>query len=209
MIQQVNLYHHLFEQKQEKPAFNRYLIGLALFFLLLAGFSIYLLVDAKQTKTNLELAQLTLQDAEMRIEDLRTQYPEQPVDSQITHEIIRLENILTNLSSVLHLLTDKESDQTQGFSHYFSALARQSIAEVWLSNIYVDAEKHNLILKGSTFHPQKTPAFLQNLQQEPIFHGKSFAKLIMSRSEKNASQIDFTISTAIKKTEAAEQIDHD
>ena len=209
MIQQVNLYHHLFEQKKEKPTHNRYLIGLALFLLLLAGFSIYLFVDIKQTKTNLEQAQLNLQDTEMQIEDLRTQYPEQPVDSQITHEITRLENILTNLASVLHLLTDKESDQTQGFSHYFSALGRQSITEVWLSNIHIDAEKQNLTLKGSTFYPEKTPVFLQNLQQEPIFQGKSFAKLIMSRSEKNASQVDFIISTAIKKTQAVEQADHE
>jgi len=116
---------------------------------------------------------------------------------------------LGDLSQVIHLLSNKKSDQTQGFSRYFSALARQSIADVWLSGIHINADQQSIVLKGSTFYPGKTPVFLQNLQNEAVFKGKSFAKLEMIQAEKNNSQINFTISTFVEKTDALEQKSHD
>ncbi len=209
MIQQVNLYKNLFDKKQAKPTTNKYLYGLALVILLLIAFSIYLFLDMKDTKNSLQEAKLKLQDTELQINELRMKYPAQRIDEQIIQEISQLQNVLTSLSVVLHLLTDEDSDQTQGFSRYFSAFSRQSIADVWLSNINIDAEKQSLTLQGSTFYPGKTPMFLQNLQHEPIFQGKSFAKLVMSQAEKNKSRIDFTISTTAEESDISEQKIHD
>lgn len=209
MIQQVNLYQNLFDKKQAKPTTNKYLYGLALVILLLIAFSIYLFVDMKDTKNSLQEAKLKLQDTELQINELRMKYPAQQIDEQIIQEISQLQNVLTSLSAVLHLLTDEDSDQTQGFSRYFSAFSRQSIADVWLSNINIDAGKQSLTLQGSTFYPGKTPMFLQNLQHEPIFQGKSFAKLVMSQAEKNKSRIDFTISTTAEESDISEQKVHD
>ena len=65
------------------------------------------------------------------------------------------------------------------------------------------------MLKGSTFYPGKIPLFLQNLQNETVFNGKSFAKLAMAQAEKNNSQINFTISTFMEETDMLEQKSHD
>ena len=65
------------------------------------------------------------------------------------------------------------------------------------------------MLKGSTFYPGKTPLFLQNLQNETVFNGKSFAKLAMMQAEKNDIQINFTISTFMEETDMLEQKNHD
>jgi hypothetical protein len=209
MIQQVNLYRHLGEQKQAKPALNSYLYGSALFILILLGLSIYSYINMKQTKNSLQQARLDIQNTETQVTTLHAQYPKQQLNTGITQKISLKQKILGDLSQIIHLLSNKESDQTQGFSRYFSALARQSIADVWLSGIHINADQQNLVLKGSTFYPGKTPLFLQNLQNEAVFKGKSFAKLEMMQAEKNDSQINFTISTFVEETDTVEQKSHD
>ncbi len=195
MIQQVNLYRHFAKKKQATPAFNQYLYGLIFATLLLVGFSFYLWVSLKSSQTDLQLAKQNLQNIEKQINLLQQQYPKQTINSRITQEIAEQQKILTSLSQVIHLLNDKDSDQLQGFSRYFSALARQSIVDVWLSKIYINADMQSLLLKGSTFYPGKVPVFLKNLQLEATFKGKSFENLIMLQAEKNPSQLNFTIST--------------
>jgi len=195
VIQQVNLYHHFAKQKQAAPVFHQYLYGLIFATLLLIGFSLYLWVSLKSNQTDLQLAKQNLQNVEKQINLLQQQYPKQTIDSRITQEIAEQQKILSSLSQVIHLLNDKDSDQSQGFSRYFSALARQSIADVWLSNIHINAGTQSLLLKGSTFYSGKVPVFLKNLQLEATFQGKSFENLIMLQAEKNLSQLNFTIST--------------
>ena len=209
MMQQVNLYRHLDGQTQDKSALNSYLYGSALFVVLLLGMSIYSFIEMKQTKNNLQQAKSDIQKTETLITTLQAKYPKQQLDTNITQNISLQQKILGSLSQVVHLLSNNRSDQTLGFSRYFSALARQSITDVWLSGIHINAEQQTLVLKGSTFYPGKIPLFLQNLQNETVFNGKSFAKLAMMQAEKNDTQINFTINTFMKETDMLEQKSHD
>lgn len=201
MIQQINLYQDILNKNQSKPVVNSYTYGLVLALLLLLGFSIYLFIDQNNTKESLQKAQQQLSDTEIEIQNLRIQYPQQQADPLITQEISRLQNILSSLSQVVYLLSDNKSDQTQGFSRYFSALARQSISDVWLTDISINTEQNNFSLKGSTFNTEKIPVFLKKLHQEPIFKGRTFSTLTMSQTKENSQQLDFFVSTIIKASE--------
>jgi len=206
MIQQVNLYQEILQQNSVRPVINRYIIGSTVVILLLIGMSIYSAVNLNNTKNSLQQAKQQLREAETRVQLLQVQYPKKQINTLLTQEISRSQNILASLSRVIHLLTDKESDQTQGFSRYFSALARQSIPDVWLTTIYIDAQTNNLQLLGSTYIAEKIPAFIQKLHNESVFQGKHFERLIMSQVEESENQIDFTVSST---TEPLEQENHD
>lgn len=201
MIQQINLYQDAFKQKQTKSVLNHCYYGLSAAILFLIGFSLYLVFDLNSSRKTLQQVKQQLTEVEFQLQLVKIQYPKQQINLLLTQEISKSENILSSLYTVIDILTDKESDQTQGFSRYFTALARQNIAEVWLNNIVVDGQNNTLKLKGSTYHAEKTPVFLQKLQNEPIFQGRNFAQLIMSQAEKDKNMIDFTVSTSIEKQE--------
>lgn len=203
MIQQVNLYQDILNKNQSKPVINNHIYGLVLVLLLFLGFSLYLQIDQNNTKESIQKAQQQLRDAEIEVQQLRSQYPSQQTDPLITQEISRLQNILTSLSQVVYLLSDNESDQTQGFSKYFSALAKQSISDVWLTDININAEQNNLSLQGSTFKSEKIPLFLQKLHQESVFNGRTFATLTVSQTKEMPKQLDFYVSTTVKTSEKA------
>ena len=206
MIQQVNLYQEILQQNSIRPVINRYIIGSTVVILLLIGMSIYSTVNLNNTKNSLQQTKQRLIEAETRVQLLQVQYPKRQMNTLLTQEISRSQNILASLSRVIHLLTDKESDQTQGFSRYFSALARQSIPDVWLTTIYINAQTNNLQLQGSTYIAEKTPEFIQKLHNESVFQGKHFEKLIMNQAEEPENQIDFTVSST---AEPLEQESHD
>ena len=206
MIQQVNLYQEILQQNSIRPVIDRYIIGSTVVILLLIGMSIYITLDLNNTKNSLQQAKQDLKEAETRIQLLQVQYPVQQINTLLTQEISHSQNILASLSQVIYLLTDKKSDLTQGFSRYFSALARQSISDVWLTNIYINGQTNNLQLQGSTYIAEKIPVFIQKLHNESVFQGKHFKKLIMSQAEEPENQIDFTVSST---TELLEHENHD
>jgi hypothetical protein len=205
MIQQVNLYQEIF-QSRSRPVINPYILGLTVVLLVLIGISVYITVNLNSTKYSLQQAKQQLRKAETHVQLLQVQYPKQQINTLLTQEISRSQNVLASLSQVIHLLTDKKSDQTQGFSRYFSALARQSIPDVWLRTIYINAQTNNLELQGSTYTAEKIPVFIQKLQNESVFQGKHFEKLIITQSKESENQIDFTVSST---AEPLEQENHD
>ena len=206
MKQQINLYQNALKQNQGSSDLKRYIYGSVTAFLLLIGFSIYLFLNLNSTKSNLQNAKEQLLEAKTHVEVIKIQYPQQQLNQLLNQEIFRLQSIHHNLSKVVHSLNDTESDRTQGFSRYFSALARQNISELWLTKITINAEKLILTLEGSTYNAEKIPVFIQSLQNESIFQGKNFAKLIITADQETVNQINFTVSTT---TEKPEQEDHD
>ncbi len=200
MIQQINLYQNAFKP-ETKSALKNYIYALILAVILILGFSIYLLIDQSNTETSIQQAHQQLSDAEQQVLFMQEQYPEQQVNPLVLEEISRYQKILSSLSQVVYLLSDNESDQTQGFSRYFSALARQSSSEIWLTEISIDAEENNLSLRGSTFNSKTIPEFLQKLHSEPVFKGRIFESLDMSQSAKLKKQLDFYVSTIAKTLE--------
>lgn len=196
MIQQINLYQEDLEQGGNQSLVNKILFSFIAVTLLLAGFSLYLFITLNNTKDNIQLSKQQLIEAETRVQLLQVKYPRQQISSLLSHEISRSENIRASLTNVLHILKDKKSDQTQGFSRYFSALARQSLANVWLSTISINAQQQTLTLEGSSYQPKNIPLLLQSLHDESVFHGTSFVKLIITQNQQNNHQVDFTVSTS-------------
>jgi len=197
MIQQVNLYKDSLKQGQSNvSSINNYIYGLVTIIILLIAYSIFLFSELNTTKNNLQLAKQQLTEAESKIQLLSIQYPKQQLNKLLPEEITHSKNKLNNLTQVINQLTDNTSDSTQGFSRYFIALARQSIPQVWITTISVNGDQHTIDIQGSTYQAENTAVFLQKLQNERIFKGRSFAKLIITQSDKKDNQLDFIINTS-------------
>jgi len=196
MKQQVNLFHADLIAGNKQAAILNYLYGISALVLILAIFSATLVFDIDSTQTEISSTRQKLQQAQTKVQLLQVQYPRKQINTLLAKKITQSQDMQTSLKQIIRLLTDKTSDQTQGFSRYFSAFARQTLPNLWLSNIIIDAQAKNLRFSGSTYTPQNLPVLLQKLQSEAIFHGKIFVKLQMKQAEEPSNRTDFIISTS-------------
>jgi hypothetical protein len=195
MKQQINLYQGIIRQDEDSSFLNLYSGGFIVIALLLMGIGLYSLLNVSKLKAQVEQARQNLIAEEARITDLMSKLPKQESDSVIVSQVTLLQNKVNELSRTVQLLTEQNSDMTEGFSHHFQALADQSIPDIWLSRIYIIGPRRIVNLEGSTFKSEQIPRFLQLLQKEPVFQGQTFAKLNMLKSEKIPGQIDFNLNT--------------
>jgi len=196
MKQQVNLFQSDLIARRQRPAILNYLYGLVALVIMLAIFSATLLFGIDNTQAEITLARQKLQQAQTKVQLLQVQYPRKQINTLLAKKITQSQDMQTSLKQIISLLTDKTSDQTQGFSRYFSAFARQTLPNLWLSNIAIDVQTKNLRFSGSTYTAQNLPVLLQKLQSETIFQGKVFVKLQMKQAEEPSNRTDFIISTS-------------
>jgi hypothetical protein len=195
MKQQINLYQGIIRQDEDSSFLNLYSGGFIVIALLLMGIGLYSLLNVSKLKAQVEQARQNLIAEEARITDLMSKLPKQESDSVIVSQVTLLQNKVNELSRTVQLLTEQNSDITEGFSHHLQALADQSIPDIWLSRIYIIGPRRIVNLEGSTFKSEQIPRFLQLLQKEPVFQVQTFAKLNMLKSEKIPVQIDFNLNT--------------
>ncbi len=194
-MQQVNLYSEILKHQKQS--------GIKLTTLVLAAmigsstsFSAYLLWNIGATETELHQAQLTLDQQQVRVNELLSKRPGLQLNEQLIGEIEQWQNNILQAEQTLHLLGGRESILSQGFSVYLQGLANQFSSDVWLTAIHIDNRNRNLRLEGSTFKPEQIAQTLQKLQQEPVFKGQTFAKLLLQPSTKIIGQMDYTLSSS-------------
>lgn len=194
MKQQVNLYHKSLSNS-DHPDIYKYLLvlGFLIFALLIYTFSLaFDISELKDKKTNITLQ---LQGSQANVKIAQAQYPKKQINTLLNQKITQKLDLRSSLSGVIDLLTDEQSDKTQGFSRYFAAFAKQSVNGLWFTTIYIDAEQENIFLYGRTHNRETLPMLFRKLQQEPIFKGKVFSKLEMKQSKEQTKLLDFFIST--------------
>jgi hypothetical protein len=195
MIQQINLFHAALTQNSGVKSLNYYLSGFILVMVLLATYSGFIFWHTSNLQSQLEIRLTEFKKAEKHLQLLQLKYPKQQVNLLLAAEITQAQDKLKAVSKIINLLTDQQTDQTQGFSKYWFALAKQSQKEIWLNKISIEIEPQNLTLEGSTFEPETVASLLQGLQNEAVFQGKNFTTLSMQESQSQLDQIDFTLST--------------
>jgi Tfp pilus assembly protein PilN len=196
VIQQVNLYSEILKQQQKQSGLKLYTAILAAVALLCVVFSAYLLWQLSTIETELHQAHTHLTSEQTRVNALLSKRPNQEPNTSVLAEIEQWQSSVNEASQTLQLLTGREAILSQGFSSYFQALANQSNPEVWLTAIHIDGQSRGMSIEGSSFKPEQIPLLLQQLQQEPVFNGQAFAKLVMQQSVKIAGQMDFTLSSS-------------
>lgn len=205
MKQQINLYHDCLRKSHTKPVIFKYFYALGFLISLMLIYNVYLALEVRDLKDKNINTLLQLQSAKTHVQLLQAKYPKKQINKLLQQKLTQSQDMQTSLARVISLLTDKDSDQSQGFSRYFSAFARQSVNGLWLTKITVNAHSNNILLYGSTNNPKTLPTLLHQLQQEPVFKGKVFAKLQMQQAEESNTLVNFTISTSTETPKEKEK----
>ena len=194
-MQQVNLYRELLKQQQKHSGIKLYAVIFSAISLWCLSFSAYQYWNIRNIESELQQAQLILNQEQAKVSEILLKRPSQELNGQLLTEIDRWQNSVNQASQTLQLLVGGEASLLQGFSSYFDALANQSNTDVWLTSIHIDGQSRGMNIEGSTFKPEQIPQVLQHLQQEPAFKGQTFARLVMHQSVKIEGQMDFILSS--------------
>jgi hypothetical protein len=205
--QQINLFNPVF-LKQKKyfsvltmlQALGLILLGSALFY----GYALY------------QVAQMSKQTEEMgrryaaeqaRLVGFTNEFSPQRTGQLLEEELKQLESQAAAQETQLNLLKSGAIGNTEGYSEYMRAFARQSINGLWLTAFDIAGDGAQMSLSGAVLNPQLVPVYIQRLSKEKIMHGKTFATLQMQQPETEADRpvaryVEFNLRSAPAAEEA-------
>ena len=207
MSQQINLFNPLFLKQKRYFSVLAMLQGLALIALgslLFYGYALY------------QVAQLSKQSEEMgnryvaeqaKLAKLNSEFSPQRAGQLLAEEQKQLEAQVVAQEKLLDMLKSGAIGNTEGYSEYMRAFARQSIKGLWLTGFDIVGDGAQMSLSGAVINPQLVPSYIQRLNKEKIMRGKTFATLKMQQPKKDGERavpryVEFNLgSVAVSKEE--------
>lgn len=188
MSQQINLFNPVF-LKQKKyfsvvtmaQALGLIMLGAAAFY----GYAVY------------QVEQLSAQTVEMdkryaseqaRLANFTREFSPQRSGKMLEDELKQVEAEAAAQESLLGLLKSGAIGNTEGYSEYMRAFARQSVKGLWLTGFDITGDGVRMALNGATLDAQLVPVYIQRLSKEKVMRGKTFAALQMQQPKKDANQ---------------------
>lgn len=207
MSQQINLFNPVFLTQKKyfsvlamAQALGLIVLGSVLFY----GYALY------------QISQLSKQADEMgkryvaeqtRLGNFANEFSPQRSSQMLEEELKQLEAQAEAQNNLLATLKSGVIGNTEGYSEYMRAFARQSMNGLWLTAFDIVGDGSQLSLDGAVLSPQLVPAYIQRLNKEKVMRGKTFATLQMRQPKKEADKpvgryVEFSLQSAPAAEEA-------
>ncbi|HWQ40095.1 MAG TPA: PilN domain-containing protein [Burkholderiales bacterium] len=209
MTQQINLYNAALEKKRELLSLPGLVIvwGCAVLLVALAAALASLRVSALGAELQKEAAARTA--AQTELSRLSAQVGSRQRDPALAAAAARLEAELAGRQEVMRTLRGGIIGNTDGFSEYMRAFARQSFEGVWLTRFRLAGAGQDVVLEGRALSPELVPDYVQRLNREAMLKGHAFAELQMQRPAAETGEappyIEFRLATMPSATGRGEQ----
>lgn len=183
MSQQINLFTPIFlKQKKTFSAVNMLdalavlLVGVAVFYGYASIESLNL--DRQAVETERQYAQSKAQLAQAR-----ARYAPKKTDASLEAEVDKLQLQLNARKATLNSLGIGLLAKDTSYAEYMRALARQSLAGLWLTGFRVDKGGAEMEIIGRALQPELVASYIHRLNQERAMHGRAFDSLSMTQQE--------------------------
>ena len=70
-----------------------------------------------------------------------------------------------------------------GYAEYMRALARQSLAGLWLTGFSIGKGGAEMQISGRALHPELVPSYIHRLAREQVLHGRAFDSLSLTQRD--------------------------
>jgi uncharacterized small protein (DUF1192 family) len=180
--QQVNLFNPGLEQQKKVFAARTMAQALAVLVLGVVALSFYgeARVAALQKQADAGAAQLAKKQA--RLSSVASEFAPRLQSPALQGELAGTEARLASLRQVAGVLDRGELGNTEGYSEYFKALARQNVEGLWLTAVSVGAAGNEIGVRGRALDAALLPGYLGRLTHEKTMQGKAFGSLQISQA---------------------------
>jgi hypothetical protein len=183
MTQQINLFNPIFlKQKKTFSAVNMVdalallLVGVALFYAYASVESLNLDRQSVETARQYNQSKAGLAEA-------NTRNAPKKVDASLEAEVNNLQAQLNARKAAFDNLGIGLLTNGASYSEYLRALARQSLAGLWLTGFKVGKGGAEMEISGRALQPELVPTYIQRLKQERALQGRAFDSLSMTQRE--------------------------
>ena len=177
MSQQINLLNPAFRKRHE--LFTALMLAQALIVLALVMAGVYgyqsrqVTLLAKQVQAGAD----SLEQERARLVRVAAEYAPRKKDAALEKRMQELEQQLKGEEAVLDVLQSGSLGNTQGYSGYMRAFARQTVNGLWLTGFSIKGAGKDMAIGGRTLRPELVPAYIRRLNQEAVTQGRAFAAL--------------------------------
>lgn len=179
MSQQINLFNPVFlKQKKHFSAVTmlQALLLIVLGSMLFYGYAMYQVkLLAKQTAE----MNVRYEAEQKRLLNYINEFSPQRAQKLLSDELQMVEAQASMQEALLTTLKSGAFGNTQGYSEYLRAFARQTVKGLWLTGFNINGDGAQMSLHGAVVNPRQLPEYIQRLNREPVMRGKSFAALQM------------------------------
>ena len=193
--QQINLYQPRF-RKQEKvfSSSSMFVVLIAAIVVMIgvygyAKWNVVALADEKRKSQKQQISEI------QRLDALTIKYPVKQKSRLIEQQLKNLQNERKAKEYLVNTLSGRSIGNSNGFSSYFSGIARKNIKGMWIRRLELDNGGDVIGIYGSTIKPELVPQFLQALSEEESFSGSQFQIFNMQLDEKDKAKINFSLRT--------------
>jgi len=195
MRQQVNLYQEQFMQIAVQLSAKQMLVTLAVVVVLMLGFSVYESTSINSLREQKQLLSGDVKQLRAKVSVLEAKLNDSSKTARLDGQIRTLRNKISSRKKLLQFVEARGVHQGEALSEYLTALSRQHIKGIWLTDIRVTKGGSDLVLHGSALTPELVPAFISKLLEEDSYEGREFKRLSITRNEKDEWKLDFVLSS--------------
>ncbi len=188
MSQQINLFNPIFLTQKKYFSVLTMLQGLGLIVLGAVLFYVYALYQVTQLSMQAEEMNKRYTDEQTRLVNFAREFSPQRSNQLLEEELKNLEAQVVAQTALLDLLKSGAIGNTEGYSEYMRAFARQSVNGLWLTGFDIAGDGAQMSISGAVVNPQLVPVYIQRLGKEKIMQGKTFADFQMQRPKSEADK---------------------
>jgi Fimbrial assembly protein (PilN) len=179
MTQNINLYDGGSRKSRTRLGAVTLLYGVGALAVALSLVHVFVQFQVRGLNTELRRTQAMLDAERTEVLKATSQAAARKPDPQLEAEIARLRTEAKQAQEAMAALKGGSFGEQEGFADYMGAFSRQSSEGVWLTGFTVGAG--DIEIRGRALGPDLVPAYIQRLNREEVFAGRSFARLEMNR----------------------------
>lgn len=183
MSQQINLYNPAFERK--KKLFGAAAMAQALA-LLVAGLALltwYGNRNLAELKREADAGARQLDAKQKQLESTRAEFAPRKKSAELEAELAEAKAQLASLHRIAAVLERGELGNTEGYSEYLRALARQRVDGVWLTGLAIGGAGSDVSVRGRALDASLIPGYLAQLTREKVLQGKAFGSMQITQAQ--------------------------
>jgi len=189
MSQQINLFNPIFLKQKKYFSVVTMLQALGLIVLGSVAFYAYAAYQVAQLSRQAEETTKRYAVEQARLANYSNQFSLQRSGQMLEDELKQVEAQAKAQDLVLTTLKSGAIGNTEGYSEYMRAFARQSINGLWLTAFDITGDGAQMSLSGAVVNPQLVPSYIQRLGKEKVMRGKTFSMLQMQQPKKDGDRL--------------------
>ena len=208
MSQQINLFNPIFLKKNNYFSTGFMLQALGLIMVVSVLFYGYATYQVNRLAKQTEDTKKMYAEEEMRYSTFSSEYSPEKNNQILQNDLKRIEAEAASQKEILDTLKSGVIGNTDGYSEYMRAFARQIVSGLWLNGFDIHGDGTHMSLSGGVVTPALVPSYIQRLNKEKVMKGKTFSAMQMRQPKPigNKAQLTTYVEFSIQSVEAPGEV---